>query len=65
MARPDEQQTQDVDGTELERRVHVDLPRVRPEDLTTSHASEPARDPSGGRDPEAEFMLRQAGVLWP
>ncbi|NHA66989.1 hypothetical protein [Phycicoccus flavus] len=65
MARPDGQRAQAADRSELERRVHVDLPRLRPEDLTTSQASRPARDPFGGRDPETEFMLRQAGAFWP
>ena len=48
---------------DLEQRVHVDLPRVRPEDMVTSEQVEPPPDPSGGRDTETEFMLRHAG-LW-
>ncbi len=47
----------------LARRVHVDVPRVRPEDMVTTQDVEPARDPRGGRDTETEFMLRHAGVL--
>ncbi len=46
---------------DLERRVHVDLPRVRPEDMVTSQEVDPPRDPRGGRDTETEFMLRHAG----
>ena len=45
----------------LERRVHVDLPRVRPEDMVTTQEVDAAPDPSGGRDTETEFMLRNAG----
>ncbi|MFQ6170264.1 hypothetical protein ACK8HX_01545 [Oryzobacter sp. R7] len=46
---------------EVEERVHVDLPRVRPEDMVTTQPVTPARDPSGGRDTEQEFVLRNAG----
>lgn len=45
----------------LEKRVHVDLPRVRPEDMVTTQDVEPPTDPRGGRDTETEFMLRNAG----
>ena len=45
----------------LERRVHVDLPRVRPEDMVTTQEVDPAPDPRGGRDTDTEFMLRNAG----
>ena len=45
----------------LEARVHVDLPRVRPEDMVTTHDVDPPNDPMGGRDTETEFMLRNAG----
>lgn len=48
---------------DLERRVHVDLPRVRPEEMVTTQETQPARDPRGGRDTDTEFMLRNAGVL--
>ncbi len=48
----------------LARRVHVDLPRVRPEDMVSTQDVEPGRDPLGGRDTETEFMLRYAGVLF-
>jgi hypothetical protein len=47
--------------TALERRVHVDLPRVRPEDMVTTLDVEPPQDPRGGRDTDNEFMLRNAG----
>ncbi|HZB67056.1 MAG TPA: heme biosynthesis protein HemY [Ornithinibacter sp.] len=46
----------------LPERVHVDLPRVRPEDMTTTQAVAPPPDPEGGRDPETEFVLRNAGL---
>lgn len=45
----------------LEKRVHVDLPRVDPEDMVTTQAVEPPQDPRGGRDTDNEFMLRNAG----
>ena len=45
----------------LAERVHVDLPRVRPEEMTTTQAVSPPPDPRGGRDTETEFMLRNAG----
>lgn len=45
----------------LETRVHVDLPRVRAEDMVTTQAVDPPTDPMGGRDTETEFMLRNAG----
>ncbi|WP_392542574.1 hypothetical protein [Oryzobacter telluris] len=46
---------------DLEHRVHVDLPRVRPEDMVTTQPVTPAQDPRGGRDTETEFLLRNAG----
>ena len=48
-------------ASDLERRVHVDLPRVAPEQMTTSQQTEPPPDPTGGRDVDAEFMIRHAG----
>jgi len=48
----------------LAHRVHVDLPRVRPDEMVTTQPVEPARDPRGGRDTETEFMLRN-GAFWP
>jgi len=50
-----------VDRAGLEARVHVDLPRVRPEDMVTTQDVDPPTDPLGGRDTETEFMLRNAG----
>jgi hypothetical protein len=46
---------------QLAERVHVDLPRVRPEDMTTTQQATPPPDPQGGRDTETEFLLRHAG----
>ena len=46
---------------DVEHRVHVDLPRVRPEDMVTTQQVDPPQDPRGGRDTETEFMLRNAG----
>ena len=46
---------------DLERRVHVDLPRVLPQDMVTTHDVDPGPDPRGGRDTDTEFMLRNAG----
>jgi hypothetical protein len=50
----------DVHGA-LAARVQVDLPRVRPEDMTTSQDVDPPPDPTGGRDVDAEFMIRHIG----
>ncbi|MBD3782278.1 MAG: hypothetical protein IE926_04870 [Micrococcales bacterium] len=57
------EQHREHDRLDLEHRVHVDLPRVRPEDMVTTQEVEPARDPRGGRDTETEFMLRYAGGI--
>jgi len=46
---------------DLERRVHVDLPRVLPEDMRTTQQVEPPQDPEGGRNTDMEFMTRNAG----
>ena len=51
----------DAARRDVERRVLVDLPRVRPEEMVTSQPAEPAPDPYGGRDTETEFLLRHAG----
>lgn len=48
----------------LAHRVHMDLQRVSPDEMTTAQAVDPGRDPQGGRDTETEFMLRNGG-LWP
>ena len=49
------------DRPSLEKRVHVDLPRVRPEDMVTTQPVDPPQDPEGGRDTDMEFMTRNAG----
>jgi hypothetical protein len=46
---------------DLAKRVHVDLPRVRAEDMVTTQEVDAAPDPRGGRDTDTEFMLRNAG----
>ena len=56
---------QQSDRQDLERRVHIDLPRVLPEEMVTTQDVEPPPDPQEGRDADSEFMLRNAGVLWP
>ena len=48
-----------------ERGIHIDLPRVLPQEMGTTQDVESPRDPHEGRDANAEFMLRNAGVLWP
>lgn len=53
--------TERVAADEVAARVHVDLPRVRPEDMVTTQDVDPPHDPMGGRDTETEFMLRNAG----
>jgi hypothetical protein len=45
----------------LEERVHVDLPRIRPEDMVTTQEVVPARDPEAGRNTDMEFLTRNAG----
>ena len=47
--------------SDLEKRVHVDLPRVLPEDMVATQDVDPGPDPRGGRDTDTEFMLRNAG----
>ncbi|MGL5865074.1 MAG: heme biosynthesis protein HemY [Dermatophilaceae bacterium] len=42
-------------------RVHVELPRVRFEDMVTGQDADPPPDPTGGRDIEAEFFIRHVG----
>ena len=55
------EQSASQDGRDLERRVHVDLPRVRPEDMVTTQQVDPPGDPEGGRNTDMEFMTRNAG----
>ena len=57
--------SQRSDRRDLERRVHIDLPRVLPEDMGTTQYVEPPPDPQERRDATSELMLRNAGVLWP
>lgn len=42
-------------------RVHVNVPRVLPQDMVTTQAVNPPRDPEGGRNTDMEFMARNAG----
>ncbi len=42
-------------------RVHVDVPRVLPQDTVTTHSVSPPPDPEGGRDTDMEFMTRNGG----
>jgi hypothetical protein len=35
--------------------------RIRPEDMVAVQETEPPPDPTMGRDPERDFMLRNAG----
>ena len=57
--------SQQSDRQDLESRVHIDLPRVLPEDMGTTQYVEPTPDPQEGRDANSEFMLRNAGVSGP
>ena len=50
-----------AERSSLERRVHVDLPRIRVEDMVTTQAVDPPQDPEGGRSTDMEFMTRNAG----
>jgi hypothetical protein len=50
-----------ADRADVERRVHVDLPRVRPEDMVTTQQVVPPQDPEGGRNTDMEFMTRNGG----
>ena len=56
------EQSASPDGrSDLERRVHVDLPRIAPEDMVTTQQVDPPADPEGGRNTDMEFMTRNAG----
>ncbi|MFC7491384.1 MULTISPECIES: hypothetical protein [unclassified Knoellia] len=46
---------------DLAGRVHVDLPRITVDQMTTSQVTDSPPDPTGGRDVEAEFMIRHFG----
>jgi hypothetical protein len=43
---------------DLRRRVHVDVPRIRPQDMVTSQEADAPQDPTRGHDVEAEFLVR-------
>ena len=45
----------------LAERVHVDVPRVLPQDMVTTQVVEAPPDPEGGRGADMEFMTRNAG----
>lgn len=49
------------DASDLQHRVHVDLPRIRPEQMTTAQQTEPPPDVTGGRDVDTEFLIRHFG----
>jgi hypothetical protein len=55
------QTTSRAENRALAQRVHVDLPRVRPEDMVTTQDVDPPPDPEGGRNTDMEFMTRNAG----
>lgn len=57
--------SQQSDRQDLERRVHIDLPRILPEEMGTTQHVEPPPDPQEGRDANSELMLRNVGALWP
>ena len=46
---------------DLEQRVHVDRPRVRPEEMVVSVETTLPPDPTGGKDDDTEFMIRHFG----
>jgi hypothetical protein len=47
-------------GNDVERYRHLPEP-VRPEDMVELIAADAAPDPNFGRDPDTEFLLRNAG----
>ena len=57
------------DRQDLERGYTSTCRRVRPADMPGRmlwwQYVEPPPDPQEGRDANSEFMLRNAGVLWP
>ncbi|MEO5747650.1 MAG: hypothetical protein ABIQ61_06790 [Ornithinibacter sp.] len=50
-----------ADRQSLEERVHVDVPRVLPQDMVTTQVVDAPPDPEGGRNTVMEFMTRNAG----
>ena len=59
--RQDAAESTSTHAASLTKRVHVDLPRVRPEDMVTTQQVDPPQDPEGGRNTDMEFMTRNAG----
>lgn len=51
----------DQDETASRRRFRKLPERIRPEDMIAAQETEPPPDPTMGRDPERDFMLRNAG----
>ena len=48
-------------STESSARYRKLPERIRPEDMIATQETEPPSDPTMGRDPERDFMLRNAG----
>ena len=46
---------------DLAQRVHVDLPRITADQMSTTQDTEPPPDPTGGRDNGTEFMIHHIG----
>ena len=46
---------------DLAERVHVDLPRITVDQMSTTQDTEPPPDPTGGRAVDTEFLIRHAG----
>ena len=53
--------TADQDKTASSARFKKLPERIRPEDMIAVQETEPPPDPTMGRDPERDFMLRNAG----
>jgi hypothetical protein len=53
--------TADQDKTAASARFKKLPERIRPEDMIAVQETEPPPDPTMGRDPERDFMLRNAG----
>ncbi|NMM25240.1 MAG: heme biosynthesis protein HemY [Phycicoccus sp.] len=53
--------TADLDKKASSARFRKLPERIRPEDMIASQETEPPPDPTMGRDPERDFMLRNAG----
>jgi hypothetical protein len=58
-----DRRTHPPDGdADLRRRVHVDLPPIRPEDMVASQDVTSPQDPTRGHDVQAEFLIRYGAV---